>query len=67
MLAVTYEPTWFMNHCVGKAMREINSYRISGDNKTVEIYETYVGGNARNQKRKTFPKEAAFELADYDR
>ena len=43
MLGVTYKTAWFMTHRIREAMREFNPGPIGGQNKTVEVDETYVG------------------------
>ncbi|MEC9369658.1 MAG: IS1595 family transposase [Pseudomonadota bacterium] len=51
MLGVTYKTAWFMMHRVREAMREIAPEGMGGQNKVVEVDETYVGGKAKNAKR----------------
>lgn len=51
MLNVTYKTAWFMMHRVREAMRELNPGGMGGQNKVVEVDETYVGGKAKNAKR----------------
>ena len=51
MLGVTYKTAWFMMHRVREAMRQISAGGMGGQNKVVEVDETYVGGKAKNAKR----------------
>ena len=53
MLGIQYKSAWFMAMRIREAMREIHPMEngpLGGDNKVVEVDETYVGGKARNQK-----------------
>jgi transposase-like protein len=52
MLGVTYKTAWFMTHRIREAMREIHpteSGPLGGENKVVEVDETYVGGKETNK------------------
>jgi transposase-like protein len=52
MLALPYKTAWFMTHRVREAMREGKMPSgLGGQNKVVEVDETYVGGKAKNAKR----------------
>ncbi len=65
MLGVTYKTAWFMAHRIREGMREFNPGPLGGENLSVEVDETYVGGKARNRKsRKTAPKEAVVALVE---
>lgn len=68
MLGVTYKTAWFMTHRIRESMREGKfSGPLGGQNKVVEIDETYVGGKAGNRKsRKVAPKEAVVALVERD-
>lgn len=68
MLGVTYKTAWFMAHRIREAMREINPGGLGGENKVVEVDETYVGGKAKNAKRGApIPtKEAVIALVERD-
>ena len=50
-LGITYKSAWFMAHRIREAMRELNPGGMGGQNKVVEVDETYVGGKAKNAKR----------------
>jgi transposase-like protein len=59
MLGVTYDSAWFLAHRLREAMRDPNAGPIGGDNKVVEIDETYMGGKAKNRATKAAPKKEA--------
>jgi transposase-like protein len=65
-LGVTYKTAWFMAHRIREAMRPNSASPLGGDNKVVEIDETYIGGKARNRKGKVPPKEAVVALVERD-
>lgn len=51
-LEVTYKTAWFMAHRIREAMREGKiPGGLGGQNKVVEVDETYIGGKAKNAKR----------------
>jgi transposase-like protein len=65
MLGVTYKTAWFMAHRIREAMRDTNPGPLGGENKTVEVDETYVGPKAGNRKsRNVRPKEAVVALVE---
>lgn len=68
MLDISYKSTWFMMHRIREAMREPSflSGPLGGENKVVEVDETYVGGKAKNQKNKVPKKEAVIALVERD-
>ncbi len=69
MLGITYKSAWFMAMRIRESMRELSpneSGPLGGENKVVEVDETYVGGKARNQKGKIPPKEAVVALVERD-
>ena len=67
MLDVTYKTAWFMGHRIREAMREpAGSGPLGGENKVVEVDETFVGGKAKNRKSTApvLPKEAVMALVE---
>lgn len=66
MLGITYEAAWFLAHRLREAMRDPNPAPIGGQNKVVEIDETYVGGKAKNRAyaKKPPKKEAVMSLVE---
>jgi transposase-like protein len=55
MLGVTYKTAWFMAHRIREAMKPAaDAGPMGGENKVVEVDETYVGGKAKNR---AFAKE----------
>lgn len=61
MLGVTYKTAWFMTHRIREAMRDGTfGGQLGGENRSVEVDETYVGGKAKNRAfRKEPPKKEA--------
>jgi transposase-like protein len=58
---------WFLGHRVREAMAELGlqvpgAGSLGGDNKVVEIDETYVGGKAANRKNHIPPKSIVLSL-----
>lgn len=49
MLGITYKSAWFMCHRIREAMRDGNLEIMGGQNKVVEVDETYVGGKEGNK------------------
>jgi len=51
MLGVTYKTAWFMSHRIREAMRPFDEAPapLGGENKVVEVDETYVGGKEKNK------------------
>lgn len=67
MLGVTYKTAWFMSHRIREAMREGKMPGgMGGENKVVEIDETFVGGKAANRKNKIPKKTAVLSLVERD-
>jgi transposase-like protein len=63
----SYRTAWFMAHRIREGMRELRPEAespLGGENKVVEVDETYVGGKARNRKGKVPPKEAVVALVE---
>ncbi|MCH7540339.1 MAG: IS1595 family transposase [Proteobacteria bacterium] len=59
-LGITYKSAWFMAHRIREAMTNPNASPIGGENKVVEVDETFIGGKAKNRAyRKTPPKKQA--------
>src|SRR3954453_14682835 len=50
MLGVTYKTAWFLAHRIRESMMPDDDFGpIGGDDKVVEVDETYVGGKAKNR------------------
>lgn len=65
MLGVSYKSTWFMMHRIREAMRTGKvPGGLGGQNKVVEVDETYVGGKSKNRKHHVPPKEAVVSLVE---
>lgn len=69
-LGVTYKTAWFMTHRIREAMRDgtFGGGQLGGENKSVEVDETYVGGKAKNRAYRKSPpkKEAVVSLVERD-
>src|SRR3954453_22263738 len=63
MLGVTYQSAWFMAHRLREAMADdpkSSSGPLGGEEKVIEVDETYVGGKAKNRAyAKKPPKKKA--------
>ena len=57
MLSVSVKSSWFMMHRIREAMREGKAGPLGGQNKVVEVDETYVGGKAKNKAFGDPPKK----------
>ena len=71
MLGVTYKTAWFLAHRIREAMGDDEPNKIGGplggEDKVVEVDETYVGGKANNRAfRKPAPKKAVLTLVERD-
>lgn len=70
-LKVTYKTAWFMEHRLREAMRE-GHFAMGGEDKIVEIDETFVGGKEKNKHaskrqhlgRGGIGKEVVFSLVE---
>ena len=59
-IGTTYETAWFLFHRLRECAADPNRGPIGGENKVVEVDETYIGGKAKNVHRgKPIPKKAA--------
>jgi transposase-like protein len=68
MLGLSYESAWFMCHRIRESMKPIGTAPIGGDNKVVEVDETFIGGKAKNRAyaKKEPKKHAVMTLVDRD-
>ena len=68
MLGVTYKTAWLLAHRIREAMSGGSfSGLMGGENKVVEVDESYVGGKAKNRAYKEPPKKhAVVSLVDRD-
>lgn len=63
-LEITYKAAWFMAHRLREAMRVLVPAPLGGENKVVEVDETYVGGKSKNRKNHIPSKEAVIALVE---
>src|SRR5438552_8178485 len=67
MLGVTYKTAWFMAHRIREALVDSPfAAMLGGENKVVEVDETYVGGKAANRKNHVPPKAVVLSLVERD-
>jgi transposase-like protein len=67
MLGVTYKTAWFMAHRIREALVDSPfAAMLGGENKVVEVDETYVGGKAANRKNHIPPKAPVLALVERD-
>lgn len=67
ILGVSLQSAWFLSHRIREAMKELHiddSGPLGGQNKVVEVDETYVGGKAKNRKNRAPPKETVLALVE---
>jgi transposase-like protein len=69
MLGVTYQSAWFMAHRLREAMADdpkSSSGPLGGEEKVIEVDETYVGGKAKNRAyaKKPPKKQAVVALVE---
>jgi transposase-like protein len=50
-LGVTQKSAWFMLHRIRLALQHGSFLKIGGDNKVVEVDETFIGGKSRNMHK----------------
>lgn len=70
MLGISYESAWFLCHRLREAMRD-DSHKstggLGGNDRVIEVDETYVGGKAKNRAfREPAPKKAVLSLIERD-
>jgi transposase-like protein len=69
VLGVTLQTAWFLSHRIREAMMDLridDAGPLGGQNKVVEIDETYVGGRARNRKGRIPEKRPVVSLVERD-
>jgi transposase-like protein len=69
VLGVTLQTAWFLSHRIREAMMDLrmdDAGPLGGQNKVVEIDETYVGGRARNRKGRVPEKRPVVSLVERD-
>lgn len=59
LLGTNYETAWFLFHRLRECAKDATSGPLGGENKVVEVDETYVGGKAKNKAFGPPPKKAA--------
>jgi transposase-like protein len=65
MIGLSYKTTWFLCHRIRESLRDTPKSPLGGQNKVVELDESYVGGKARNRAYKPEPKkQAVFSLIE---
>jgi transposase-like protein len=65
MIGLSYKTTWFLCHRIRESLRDTKAGPLGGQNKVVEMDETFVGGKARNRAYTAEPKkQAVFSLIE---
>jgi transposase-like protein len=65
MIGKPYKTVWFLCHRIRESLRDTPLPPIGGDNKVVEVDETYVGGKAKNRAfKEPAPKKAVLSLVE---
>src|SRR5437763_1706141 len=65
MLGIGKKSAWFMAHRIRESLRPTKPEpTLGGQNKVVEVDETYVGGRAANRKNHIPPKEPVVALVE---
>jgi hypothetical protein len=59
MIGLSYKTTWFLCHRIRESLSDKPTCPLGGQNKVVEMDETFVGGKARNRAYKPEPKKQA--------
>lgn len=67
-LGITLKSAWFLAHRIREAMKPAGDDvgPLGGQNKVVEVDDTYVGGKAANRKNRVPPKEIVIALVERD-
>lgn len=67
MLALSYKTAWFLMHRIRESLKITPSGPLGGQNKVVEVDETFVGGRAKNRAhREAAEKKAVLSLVERD-
>ncbi len=67
LLGLSKKTAWFLCHRIRESLRETKPVSpLGGQNKVVEVDETYVGGKSRNRKHVVPAKEAVVALVERD-
>ena len=67
LLGLSKKTSWFLCHRIRESLRPTTGTApLGGQNKVVEVDETYVGGKARNRKNVVPAKEAVVALVERD-
>jgi transposase-like protein len=48
-IGMTYKTAWYVCHRIREAMQEASDFKVGGETKTVEIDETYIGGEGHGK------------------